>query len=261
LGLKGLLLHVAADYSSVGVCGPIFPDGSFEFIPVIEWTPGHHRNTSETRTYDDLHARNVNASLSQFVPLEYKNSIPHYDPDPQNFTFSEPLGSIRGSQISRLDQGDLLFFVASLAPSAEGDYRDNSLGSVRASQKGRMAKYVIGSYRIESVLEVVKDDSKGRCRVTTIHGANAKNRGVNLRLSRNAHFRRFKDHFVCAIGLKDRKTLLLKKAVKLTQQGQPFRPTKLGQAVYGRRNFPRGFKWITNDRLTILASAMKQCNS
>ncbi len=194
------------------------------------------------------------------MPVEYSDAVPHYDPDPINFTFSEPIGSIRGEQVAKLEPGDMLFFVASLAPCPELGYSDRSVRGIREVQKGRMAKYVIGFYRIETVVLVEKDDRGGRSFAKRLYGGKTLSRMITRRLSQNAHYRRLKDRFVCSVGIEDRKTLLLRRAVRLTQDGQPFRPSEIGMAAYGRKNFPRGFKWLRHDRVEILLSIVERAN-
>jgi len=114
--MKALLIHVAADTSdigTVGICGPIFEGKNFEFIPIKE-----AKTTSETRTYTSLIARNkkFGKSLSNFVPSDIQNDIVHYDPDFDHFTYSDPVNSMRGNMLRKLQHGDFIFFVASLVP-------------------------------------------------------------------------------------------------------------------------------------------------
>ena len=73
-------MHVAIDTSSKGtggINGPIFPDKSFEFIPI----PENPKNTSETRTYSTLKAKNSKNGkfLSDFVPSDIQDYLVHFD--------------------------------------------------------------------------------------------------------------------------------------------------------------------------------------
>ena len=134
-------MHVAADTSgigTVGICGPIFKDKSFEFIPIKE-----SKTTSETRTYASLASRNkkFGRTLSYFVPSDTQNDIVHYDPNFDHFTYSDPINSMRGSMLRKLEQGDFIFFVASLVPYSKDTYKCNVRKIISANQKGKMVKY------------------------------------------------------------------------------------------------------------------------
>jgi len=52
--LRGLLLHVGADTSNLGIVGPLFPEGTFEFIPLGP----EYESLNELMTYDELPSRN-----------------------------------------------------------------------------------------------------------------------------------------------------------------------------------------------------------
>lgn len=97
-------MHVGADGTTstpytIGVSGPVFEDQRFEFIPIVECLQTDESGTSERRTYRSLRSRNDGKSLSLYIPLEYDNAIPHYDPDLENFTYSDPVNSRRGGSI------------------------------------------------------------------------------------------------------------------------------------------------------------------
>jgi hypothetical protein len=158
----------------------------------------------------------------------------HFDPDIENFTFGEPENQVHGKQLLRLRPGDYLFFAASLAPYVREAYNTNARGirtlsAIASRQAGRMAKYVVGFYEVQAI--VPRDNLVGEAQV---------------RFDQNAHVKRndAKSSFVCAIGLKDRKTILLKEALQLTYPGSPFRPTTLAKQVYGNKDFHMGFKWL-----------------
>jgi len=73
-------------------------------------------------------------------------------------------------------------------------------------------------------------------------------------ITENAHFKRSSGEFVCAVGKIDRKNLLLRRALRLTEDGFPFDPAKLGRKVYDEKRFPRGFKWLEDQSVeTLLA--------
>ncbi len=244
--LKGLLIHVGADSTNLGISGPIFGNGSFEYIPLGP----EYKDSSERLTYNDL-------GLSRFIPLEFDNLTPHYDPNPRHFTYGEPPNKQRGKQLLKLRPGDYLFPVASLAPVQEQTYSTRVKSAIRASQHGRMAKYVIGWYAINGIFRV--DKTRNVYRVTAAVGNDSVPHGIREQVHQNAHFKRASDTFVCATGVKDgRNTCLLKRAIQLTEAGAPFKPNKFGVSLYGDRTFPRGFKWLQEDRVRILLSEIER---
>jgi len=240
--MKALLMHVSADSSNigtVGICGPIFEDKNFEFIPIKESKP-----TVETRTYTSIDSRNkkFGKSLSNFIPSDIQNDIVHFDPDFDHFTYSDPLHSMRGNMLRKLQQGDFIFFVASLAPFRKESYVNNIRKVISANQKGKMAKYVIGYFEIAKILSLEKTNND----LKVLESKNSISKYYS-QIKHNAHYKRVKDRFTIVIGKQDRKNALLSKAIPLTQQGSPFKPNKLARKIYGNVNFPRGFKMITEE--------------
>ena len=246
--MKGLLMHVGADNSNMGTVGisnPMFEDDSFEFIPIIEGCDGTSKSgctTMETRTYFTIPTRNskFGKRLSDFVPSDVKDKVVHYDPDFDNFTYSDPLDEIRGRMLSKLNRGDYLFFVSSLAPFNANAYLGGNRKLIKSWQKGKMAKYLVGYFEIQSVYNVTNNSH--RIKVNNVPNVE---KNTLIRIKENAHSKRNRDQFTIAVGRKDRKTGLLQKAVQLTQVGGPFKPTNLAREIYGDKSFPRGFKLIT----------------
>jgi hypothetical protein len=161
--MKGLLLHVAADTTNLGVVGPIFEDQSFEYIPI------NNVYGEEKRTYRDFMASNqrYGRTLADFLPTDVASLPVHYDPDFDNYLYGQPLDKDPRSRVLRnLEHGDVLFFVASLAPYDSYVYarRDELL---RSYQVGRRNKYVIGFFTVDGVAEVEAFKSSprlaGRC--------------------------------------------------------------------------------------------------
>ncbi len=240
--MKALLMHVAADNSSkgtVGISGPIFQNNTCEFIPIRDGP-----NSSETRTYSKIKAKNqrFGKTLADFIPYDVKDKIVHYDPDFENFTYADPLNSRRGKMLEKLTFGDYVFFVASLAPFQKKSYYENDRKKISKSQKGKMAKFVIGYFQIQSILKVEKNKTK----LKILNQIKPDKKSLN-QLSHNAHMKRISDKFIVSIGQKDRKNALLSKAIPLTLKGAPFRPNKFAKKIYGDVSYPRGFKMITDD--------------
>jgi len=251
--MKALLMHIAADNSNkgtVGISGPIFPDRRFEFIPIRDGP-----NSSEKRTYSTIPTKNkrFGKTLADFVPSDVKDKIVHYDPDFVNFTYADPLNSMRGNMLKKLEPDDYIFFVASLVPFQKKFYYENDRKKISKSQKGKMAKFVIGYFKIQSILKVEKNKTKLRILDQTKPNKKSLNQ-----LSHNAHMKRISDKFIVSIGQKDRKSGLLSKAIPLTYPGAPFKPNTFAKSVYGNVSYPRGFKMIKEkSKINILLEKIK----
>ena len=251
--MKALLIHIAADTSNigtVGICGPIFKDKNFEFIPIKE-----SKITSETRTYTSLASRNkkFGRSLSNFVPSDIQKDIVHYDPDFDHFTYSDPTNSMRGGMLRKLEQGDFIFFVASLVPYTKDTYKCNERKIISANQKGKMVKYIIGYFEIIKIISLEKNNNN----LKDLDSENSIPKYFS-QIKYSAHYKRVKDRFTIVIGKKDRKHGLLSQAIPLTYPGAPFKPNTFAKSIYGNVSYPRGFKMIKEkSRMNILLKKIK----
>jgi len=251
--MKALLMHVAADNSSkgtVGISGPIFPDRRFEFIPIRDGP-----NSSEKRTYSTIPTKNkrFGKTLADFVPSDVKDKIVHYDPDFVNFTYADPLNSMRGNMLKKLEPDDYIFFVASLAPFEKENYHENIRRKISHSQKGKMAKHIIGYFEISKILSLEKNNDT----LKVLESKNSISKYYS-QIKHNAHYKRVKDRFTIVIGKKDRKNALLSQAIPLTYPGAPFKPNTFAKNVYGNVSYPRGFKMIRDEsKINILLEKIK----
>jgi hypothetical protein len=128
---KVLLLRIGIDSGCGGTLGPIFSDGSFEYVPI----PESPQYVSPRSVYfKDLSARH-GGTLAQYVPRRYREAAAHYDPEFDTFTYGDPSRNKR-TQLLRLDDGDLLVFYTGLRP----------IGSRTASRL-----YIIGYFTVAFV--------------------------------------------------------------------------------------------------------------
>jgi hypothetical protein len=141
--MKGLLLRVGIDKGVGGCLGPIFSDGSFEYIPIPERCA-----TSERRTYRHLIGRS-GRPLSDFVPMRFHNSIPHIDPEFETFTYGDPTRNKR-RQLAQLSRDDLLIFYAGLEPREE---------------TGEPRLYIIGYFTVQHVYDFGKIPNSERASI------------------------------------------------------------------------------------------------
>lgn len=107
--MQVVLLRVGIDTGAGGIHGPLFEDGSFEFVPIPD------RSGADKRTYGNTkggHGR----FLIDYFPLSrrermFGRSI-HYDPEFTTYTYGDPTPP--KSSLRRLASGDLLVFYAGL---------------------------------------------------------------------------------------------------------------------------------------------------
>jgi len=240
--MKGLLIHVASEHSTKPyVCGPLWPNDTFEYIPIVE-----SDNRAVARKYTELSTRfpHHGSYLSELVPQEYENSIVHYDPDLKHSgTYGEPYGSMRGTEIAGLDPGDYLFFVASLAPFDPEVYRVRNASWMQSRQKGKMRKAIIGYFQVAGIYYVEKRENDG---LVFEENAAPETRLLE-RIQNNAHSQRPRDEFLVAVASAD--PVFLTHAVTLTQAGSPFKSSPIGRRVYGDLAFPRGFKRLKEEQV------------
>lgn len=123
--VKAGIINVASNSShdTLGGRGPIFGDGSFLFVPILESYP-----TEASWSYGDL-------GLLDFLPdwMDEKGNpiediYSHYDPEFETFTFGDYPKSSDGGRLNRklqtLEKGDYLFFFASLDFVEDGSERE-----------------------------------------------------------------------------------------------------------------------------------------
>lgn len=131
---KGLLLRVGIDSGCGGTLGPLFPDGTFEYVPIPE---SAQYVSLRSLYFRDLPARH-GGMLAQYVRAKYREAAAHYDPEFETFTYGDPTRNKR-TQLLRLEHGDLLVFYAGLRP----------VGSRAASRL-----YIIGYFTVASVASI-----------------------------------------------------------------------------------------------------------
>ncbi len=153
-GRKALLLRVGIDRGTGGALGPVFADGTFEYVPIPE--AGLSRCSV---TYATLAGRHT-ASLAALLPPRLARRHPHIDPDFETATYGDAAPRKR-QQLLRLGPGDLLVFYAGLEPSPAED---------------RARLFAIGSLAVKKVYELSSRDI-GRA-------------SLRRRFGRTAHFLR-----------------------------------------------------------------------
>jgi hypothetical protein len=96
---------VGIDTGCGGALAPLFPDGSFEYIPIPE---GQVTVEGRGVRFCDLPARS-GGSIARFVPLRLRDGYAHHGPEFETFTYGDPTRNKR-AQLQRLSSGDRLVF-------------------------------------------------------------------------------------------------------------------------------------------------------
>jgi hypothetical protein len=107
-----VLLRVGIDTGSGGIHGPLFRDGSFEYIPI----PDHYKGKGvDERTYGNAFGRK-GRRLTEYFPEPCRDRISgqsiHFDPEFETFTYGDP--TTPKVSLQQLQPGSLLVFYAGL---------------------------------------------------------------------------------------------------------------------------------------------------
>ena len=109
-----------ADAKRLGLKSPVFPNGTFEFIPIKEksdWAraPG-------ARRYRELRCvTGIAGGLGGFVPSRIIDYAAHDDPDFVALTYGD-VGSSRAANLRQATEGDHLWFLARLWTFEDGAF-------------------------------------------------------------------------------------------------------------------------------------------
>jgi len=181
------LLRVGIDSGSGGMDGPLFADGTFEFVPIPDV------NGVDERKYGNHMAR-TGVPLSEFFPegrrIAMRSQSIHLDPEFSSFTYGDPTSPKAG--LRRLLVGDLLVFYAGL----RGPTCDFS-----------SALYIIGYFEI-AFAGFARELSEEQIRACS----------DNFHVRHESVFRHQRDRLVLVKGGPGSR--LLTKAVKISVQGK-----------------------------------------
>lgn len=214
---KILLLRVGIDMGSGGALAPVFPDGTFEYVPIPE---DPDRLSPRSVYYRNLKARH-GGSLVQYVPPRYREAAAHYDPEFETFTYGDPTRNKR-AQLLRLGKGDMLVFYAGLRP---------------AGFQGQSRLYIIGYFAVAAV------ESAFNAKVWP-----PKDRP---HLLRNAHLKRnLRDDGLVVVCGNPRTSKLLDRAIAISDAAQRATPeAKERLGIHGSLMRAIG-RWVPSERIT-----------
>jgi hypothetical protein len=181
--MKAVLIRVGIDSQYGGNVGPIFKDGSFEYVPIPEY-----EKSNEKRIYSDTNGQSGKL-LSNYVGKIFKNTKIHFDPEFETFTYGDHLK--KSKIFASMDEEDYLIFYSGLKPYMKSLFP--------------RGLYVIGYFCISDVFDF--DDLQ--------HDM------VKEKLKNNAHLKRgdiTKDTVILQ-GYPE-KSRLLKKAIHISKEGK-----------------------------------------
>src|ERR1017187_21515 len=110
--MQVVLLRVGIDTGSGGIHGPLFSDGSFEYIPIPDGFRGRGVNK---RTYGNTSGRGGRRLVEYFPEARRERVLDqsiHFDPEFETFTYGDPTRP--KASLRQLSEGGLLVFYAGL---------------------------------------------------------------------------------------------------------------------------------------------------
>jgi hypothetical protein len=109
--MRSIAINIGANTNEPGVRAPLFPDGSFEYVPIPESEPT--RSDATIPTYADL-------ELTTEIPADYRTVPVHLDPEfpeyphCERYTYGDEHG-VKAGPLAGLAAGDYVFFYATLS--------------------------------------------------------------------------------------------------------------------------------------------------
>jgi len=216
--MKAMLLRIGIDKGTDGTLGPIFEDGTFEYIPMSEGF-----QSTENRTYRNTIGRR-GCPLSTYLPDKIIDRTIHFDPEFETFTYGDP--TVKRECLLKLQKDDLLVFYAGLTPFKNDRYKE--------------ALYLIGYFTVENVVDFNQLSETEMKECYLLH-------------ANNAHVKRidYPEDLVIIVGSKRRSRLLdsaiLVSQAKCDKSGKPYQAvsktmeTLLGISGSIQRSIPPRF--------------------
>lgn len=123
--MRGVAINIGANTNEPGFRGPIYPDGSFEYIPI----PESKATAEQVPTYGDLAPH-----LDTPIPDDLADTSVHLDPEfaeyPQceRYTYGDEHGTKAGP-LSELSEGDFLLLYATLTVAGNAEWLPPTWGA------------------------------------------------------------------------------------------------------------------------------------
>lgn len=109
--------------SECGIKSPVFPDQTFEFIPILEKREDSKYSVAKYSTIKCYN--NPKLTPSHYIGKEeYHNYAVHNDPEFETFTYGD-ISTPRASNLRKIKPNDVLLFLARLYKFKEGVFTDD----------------------------------------------------------------------------------------------------------------------------------------
>lgn len=198
-----MLLRVGIDKSSDGVLAPIFPDGSFEYIPLSE----KDNKSMENRTFHDIMGRNGKL-LSVYLPPKIANRRVHFDPEFETFTYGDE--GRKATYLLKLKPRDILVFYAGLSPHKGDDYFKGD--------KYQEALYIIGYFTVLQIMDLKDKPEKTFNTLSETYIHKTYIHSLRKKFPLNSHLKRgHNQDMVLIVGDPDR-SKILEKAILISEK-------------------------------------------
>lgn len=112
--VRSVAINIGANTNEPGFRGPIFPDGSFEFVPI----PEHAQVRKSIPTYGELPISVEIPQSVQETPVHLDPTFKEYEPCKQ-YTYGDPYG-VKARPLLSLQAGDRVYFYATLSTHGDG---------------------------------------------------------------------------------------------------------------------------------------------
>jgi len=234
--LKAVLLRIGIDTGLGGIHGPLFEDGTYDYIPIPD------NKGIDSRTYSNqsgLKRKKLIKYFPESKQEKMKNKSIHFDPEFKTFTYGDP--TRLKARLRHLEPGDLLLFYCGLQGY---------------DHKSEPALYLIGYFEIE---RAGMANTFSKTELQSLFGK-------NYHVMHKEVYKKQKNELVLVKG--NRNSRLLKKAVKIStysqdKSGKPLKVlSKKFQKTFGdfngkisiQRSSPR---WIADDYLDATMNFVK----
>jgi len=107
--MKIAMLRIGIDAGSGGIQGPLFRDGTFEYIPIPDGFGKDERTYGNTA---GKHGKKLVEYFPEARKAKMKDQAIHFDPEFDTFTYGDPTPPKAG--LRNLQQGDMLIFYCGL---------------------------------------------------------------------------------------------------------------------------------------------------
>jgi Nucleotide modification associated domain 3 len=139
---------VNASHIGKGLQSPLFDDGTFEFVTIPELSGFQTPESARLVRYADLSCfNNPDQPLSDFIPPRLHQTVTHYDPEFEQFTYGDECGRTpRASALKKVQTGDWLVFIARLA----------RYNRIEKKFSGSAGFYLVGAIEVAAILADVR---------------------------------------------------------------------------------------------------------